>query len=165
MCMYVYIYIYIYIYISLPPRLPFQGLPCMVRAARPFVGWGLPCHLAKPLQSFTSKVLLIGSSGMWCLRMFGLKLVVDWPSNTEGVGTSHLKLIWVRGLQLEFWDPTSWNTTSLNTQAKQERYVCRGEGRAQAQNSLENKLVEHNNKAGSLYNFFGQGYGYEYHSS
>ena len=40
-----------------------------------------------------------GSSGMWRLRMRGLTLVVDLPSKTEGEGTSHLKLIWLRGLE------------------------------------------------------------------
>ena len=37
--------------------------------------------------------LWIGSSGMWCSRMWGLKIISYWPSTTEGVGTSHLKLI------------------------------------------------------------------------
>ena len=31
----------------------------------------------------------LGSSGMWCLRMWGLSILVYWPSKTEGVGTSH----------------------------------------------------------------------------
>ena len=35
-------------------------------------------------------VARFGSSGMWCLRMLGLTIIVYWPSTTEGVGTSHL---------------------------------------------------------------------------
>ena len=35
---------------------------------------------------------------------------------TEGVGTSHLKLIWVGGLNLLFSNPASRDPTSLNTQ-------------------------------------------------
>ena len=31
------------------------------------------------------------------LRMWGLKMIAYWPSTTEGVGTSHLRLIWMRG--------------------------------------------------------------------
>ena len=42
----------------------------------------------------------LGCSGMWCLRMFSSKVIVDRPSKAEGVGTSHLKLIWVRALKL-----------------------------------------------------------------
>ena len=42
------------------------------------------------------------SSGMWRLRMRGLKLTVYRSSNTEGVGTPHLKLIWVRFFFLSF---------------------------------------------------------------
>ena len=34
---------------------------------------------------------------MWCLRMWGLTIIVYGPSTTEGVGTSHLELIWVSG--------------------------------------------------------------------
>ena len=60
----------------------------------------------------------IGSSGMWCFRMWGLEIMVDWPSTTEGVGTSHQQLIWVRGFAHSvWWNPISWNTTFLNTQA------------------------------------------------
>ena len=61
---------------------------------------------------------MIESSGTWCLRMSCLTIIVDLPSKTEGVGTSHLKLIWVRGFKLVVWIPTSWNIsiTSLNTQ-------------------------------------------------
>ena len=55
----------------------------------------------------------VGISGMWCLRMLGLNIIVD---STEGVGTSHLKLIWVRGFKLLVSNSTSCNTTSLNTQ-------------------------------------------------
>ena len=58
----------------------------------------------------------IGNSGMWCLRLWGLNIIVDWPSTTEGVGTSHLKLMWLRLFKLIVWNPTSWNTTSLSTQ-------------------------------------------------
>ena len=42
---------------------------------------------------------------MWCLRMWGLKLILYRPSTTEGVGTSHLKLIWVRGLTTIIFKP------------------------------------------------------------
>ena len=42
---------------------------------------------------------LFGTSGMWCLRMWGLNNIVDRPSTIEGVLTSHLKLMWVRGLE------------------------------------------------------------------
>ena len=38
-----------------------------------------------------------GCSGMWCLRMWGLNIICHRPSKVEGVGTSRLKLIWVRG--------------------------------------------------------------------
>ena len=48
--------------------------------------------------------------------MWGLNIIADWPSTTEGVETSHLKLIRARGFKLSFSNPTSWNTTSLNTQ-------------------------------------------------
>ena len=37
------------------------------------------------------------SSGTWCLRIWGLNITCDWPSSTDGVGTSHLKLIWLMG--------------------------------------------------------------------
>ena len=46
-----------------------------------------------------------GSSGMWCLRTWGLNIIVDWPSATEGVGTSRLKLIWVRGFENNILNP------------------------------------------------------------
>ena len=39
---------------------------------------------------------------MWHLRMLGLKTIVYRPTQTEGVGTSHLKLIWARGFKLAF---------------------------------------------------------------
>ena len=37
-----------------------------------------------------------GSSGMWCLRIWGLSMIYYWPLTTEGVGTSHLKLMRMR---------------------------------------------------------------------
>ena len=46
-----------------------------------------------------------GSSGMGCLRMWGLKIIFHWPSNTEGVGTSHLKLITGEGLKTSILKP------------------------------------------------------------
>ena len=55
------------------------------------------------VQAHTS----FGSSGMWCLRMLALTIIVYLPSNTEGVGTSHLNLIWVMGLKLLVSNPTS----------------------------------------------------------
>ena len=64
-----------------------------------------------------------GSSGMWCLRMWGLSIIVYRPSGTEGVATSRLKLIWVRSLNFVFWNTTSWNTTSLNTQTVWYVYI------------------------------------------
>ena len=42
---------------------------------------------------------------MWCLRMWGLRMIVYWPSKTEGVGTSHLKLIWERGFKPIIFKP------------------------------------------------------------
>ena len=42
---------------------------------------------------------LLGSSGMWCLRMLGLKIIVYGPSKREGVGASRRKLIWARGFK------------------------------------------------------------------
>ena len=40
-----------------------------------------------------------GSSGMWCLRMWGLIITYDWPSTTEVRGLHTLKLMWVRGFE------------------------------------------------------------------
>ena len=48
--------------------------------------------------------------------MLGLKITVSWPSKTEGVGTWHPKLIWVRGFEHSTWNRTSWDATSLSTQ-------------------------------------------------
>ena len=42
---------------------------------------------------------------MWRLRMWGLKTIVCWPSKTEGVGTSHLKLTWLRGFEYSISKP------------------------------------------------------------
>ena len=55
---------------------------------------------------------------MWCLIiiMIIIIIIIVFDPQTEGVGTSHLKLIWVRGFILSFSNITSWNTTSLNTQ-------------------------------------------------
>ena len=72
----------------------------------------------------------IGNSGIWCLRMWGLKIIVCWPSTTEVAGTSHLKPRWARGLKLlVFWNLTSWNTTSLNTRSKRAEERVRRPGR------------------------------------
>ena len=75
----------------------------------------------EPYMEDTGSVTAIGSSGMWCFRMWALNIIVDWPSTTEGPGTSRLKLIWVRGFKLLFSNPTSWNTKSLKTQTKLRR--------------------------------------------
>ena len=42
---------------------------------------------------------------MWCLRMWGLKIIVDRPSKTEGAGTSHLQLVRVRGSKPTIFKP------------------------------------------------------------
>ena len=77
MCIHTYIYIYIYVYTCSCSLVTKQVVP----------------------RGLSKRCVILGSSGMWCLRMWGLKLIVYWPSTTEGVGTSHLKLIWVRGLK------------------------------------------------------------------
>ena len=104
-----------------PVRVPFWGTA--IRSRRTYTacltrnsgsGGGRRFAIRRPL----GRLPPVGSSGMWCLRMWGLKIIVDWPSKTKVMGTSHLNLIWVRGLRLASWNPTSWNFTSLNTQTR-----------------------------------------------
>ena len=85
-------------------------------ASAVWVAMGTVSVEATPWVHIFFKSRFVGSSVMWCLRMWGLKVIVYWPSTTEGVRTSHLTLIWVRGSENSILRPTSWNTTSLNTQ-------------------------------------------------
>ena len=55
----------------------------------------LTCVLLLQSQAPSGKAVRLGSSGMLCLRMWGLRITVYRPSRTAGLRTSHLKLIWV----------------------------------------------------------------------
>ena len=86
--LYIYIYIYTYIYIRTKGD-------------------------AKAHDSW--KMGRVGCSGMWCFRMWGLKIVVlnPPPISTIDVKLPHLQLLTVDKLLLS--NPTSSNTTSLNS--------------------------------------------------
>ena len=60
---------------------------------------------------------LVGCSGMWCVRMWGLKIIVLNPSpmSALGVKSPHLQLLRVNKLLSS--NPTSSNITSLNSRA------------------------------------------------
>ena len=62
-CVYVYIYIYIYIQIYLYSYIYIYTHTYMMQTKGP-----------QPE---------VGSSGMWCLRLWGVKLMICWPSATE----------------------------------------------------------------------------------
>ena len=86
---------------------------------------GRPSSLAprRGVWAVQQKRAHFGCPGMRSSRMWGLKLRLVWPSTTQGVGTSHLKLIWVRGFKLACWNPTSWDATSPNIQSLALRSV------------------------------------------
>ena len=78
-----------------------QGRPRQERRAREYFGTGHGFRCSTKIYR----------------RMWGLKIIVGWPSTTEGEGTSHQKLILVRGSELVGLNPTSWNTASPNIRA------------------------------------------------
>ena len=88
---------------------PRQALKMCRRRSRP-----RPSSDARACSSRSS-----GARGCGVWGRGGLIVIVYWPSRTEGGGggASRVKLIWVRGFKQLFSNPTSWNTTSLNTQA------------------------------------------------
>ena len=63
----------------------------------------------------TRGATVFGCSGMWCFRMWGLKIIVQNPSpiSALGVKSPHLHLLRVDKLLL--LNPTSSNATSLNS--------------------------------------------------
>ena len=101
MCIHIYIYIYIcHIFREHRAKHLMLGLRRRAAAFRCCTATGLrETRLALDILG------LFGSSGMWCLRMLGLKIIVSRPSKTEGVGTSRLKLIWARGFEHSILKP------------------------------------------------------------
>ena len=87
------LYIYIYMRVCVYTHICIHMCICIYKQCR--VSVIVATSSAVMLFTQTS-AYLFGSSGMWCLSMWGLKVIAYWPSTTEGVGTWHLKVIWVR---------------------------------------------------------------------